>query len=70
MEYFLESTTAKHIIALGKECRQLQKIVLEEDALQEEWLTEVMDSFPRLAGPLKSGYMTKRAHAATVNWMR
>ena len=72
MEYSLGSTTAKYIIALGKECRQLQKIVLEEDALQEEWLIEVMDSFPRLPGPLadilKSGKMTKRA-AATINCM-
>ena len=75
MEYFLESTTAEHIIAFGrrKKCRQLQKIVLEEDALQKEWPAEVMDFFPRLPGPLaeilKSGNMTKRASAATVNWM-
>ena len=96
----LESTTAEHLSALGKEkhCRQLivailkkgktrfkgnldkrlalkelQKIVLEEDALQKEWLPEVMDSFPRLPGPLaeilKSGNMTKRAAVPTVNCM-
>ena len=68
MEYSLESTTAEHIIAFGrrKKCRQVQKIVLEEDTLQK--------SFPRLPGPLaeilKSGNMTKRAAAATVNCMR
>ena len=31
---------------------ELQKIALEEDALQKEWLPKVMDSFPRLPGPL------------------
>ena len=51
--------------------KELEKTVLEEDALQKEWLPDDLASFPRLPGPLseilKNGNMTK--WAAAVNWM-
>ena len=33
--------------------KELQKIVLQENALQKEWLPKDIDSFPRLPGPLQ-----------------